>query len=180
MLYSTQQKAKFIILSTFAGLISGLISVQIWDIDENGLFLVTLPGWLFALLIGTVFLFVNNHFSKIIILKLLTWSIFTGACFFASAWMVIGIASNDTQFSPLFFMGPGFITSLAMVAIFKLWFGNLANLYVLQISLLAGIITYFSVKSFLETESLVVLFLPYHVVIGAYFGYIISKSKKFI
>ena len=120
-----KQKIKHVLPFIVVGIVSGVISVATWDVDDNGLILVTLPGWLFALNIAGLFLYVSKNFSRIKIVKSIVWSVFTGVCFFASAWTVIGIDNYSPINSPLVLFVPGFVTTLFMVLVFKLLFGTL-------------------------------------------------------
>ena len=175
MINACLQIFKTVLPFALVGVISGLVSTATWDIDDNGLLLVTLPGWLFAIGTSVVFLSQTRSFGQVITLKLLAWSVFTGGCFFASAYMVI--QGLDYR-SHLVFILPGFITTFVMVFFFRSLISFLTIVDMLKVSILAGGIAYISIRYFILTDIFAILFMPYHILVGGYFGYLISKKNR--
>jgi hypothetical protein len=157
-----------------AGLLSGFLSTIVWDIDSDNFLVTTIPGWSFALSFSIAFLSKSKNYNFKTLSKLTIWITVVTFCFMIAVAFVIN-ELIDQLFLLLFLAG--FISTLVMIIVFKLLFKVIDFKTVILISLLAGVIAYFGLTISFDTETFAFLFIPYHVFVASYLGYMIKNKQ---
>lgn len=150
------------------GIVSGMFSTLLWNDNENFLLQFLIPGWAFGLVFILILGIKVKTFSLKFFIKALVWIGVCAACF---GW-AHGIASDSTRLSGIFegseFIYAGFITTLFMVGVFRLLFGDPSWFSLLAISIFAGVISFFGLILALRTEQIIILFVSYHTLVAWY------------
>lgn len=155
-----------------AGLLSGILSTIVWDIDDGNFLVTSIPGWSFALSFSVAFLLKNKNYNFKTIFKLLVWITVATFCFMGAVAFVL-----NEIIDPLFLLlfSAGSISTLGMIIVFKLLFKELDLKSIILISLLAGVVSYFGLTISFDTETFAFLFIPYHVSVATYLGCMIKN-----
>jgi len=157
------------------GFLTGLICTFVWDVDDYGLIMTLMPGWLFGLVFIITLFTKAKLFSLLNIFKALIWIPICGGCFLAAVEITSGgyidlmntsIGDDPNVLTPGI---AGFVTTLVMVSAFYTLFEGLDIVDIISISIIAAVVSLIGFYFYF-------LFVLYHFIISLCLGAAVMRK----